>query len=229
MNGVICVDRERCDACCECEAVCSSGARKVIGREMTVFQVLEEVRKDKPFYDRSKGGVTLGGGEPTVWAGFARDLLRLCIEEQIDTAIETCGFVSWDKLSILLPFTNLFLYDLKCMDDELHRRYTGVSNKLILENLGKLCKLSDNIIVRIPLVPGLNDSSENIEATALFVKRMESVKRIELLPYHRLGVSKYQSLGRIYKLDELSPPSDERMNNLRDIVLSYGIGCTIES
>lgn len=228
INDVLCIDRGKCNVCGDCEIACSAGARKIIGREMNILQIFEEVRKDKPFYDRSKGGVTLSGGEPIVWADSARDLLELCLQDQINTAVETCGYVPWDKIKMLAPVTGLFLYDLKCMDDGKHREYTGVSNKPILDNLIRLSGLTDSIIIRIPIIPNLNDSPKNITETARFVKGLKVVKEIDLLPYHQLGASKHKNLGRTYKLKELSPPSNEKMAELRDIILSYGIECIIE-
>ena len=228
VNNVTYTDRDKCRVCGECEAACPAGSRKIIGREMNVKQIFEEVEKDKPFYDHSRGGVTLSGGEPTYWADFAESLLQLCIENQINTAIETCGYAPWDKVKALVPVTDLFLYDLKSMDDEKHREYTGVSNKIILDNLEKLSGLTDSIIVRIPIIPNFNDTREDIAKTVHFVKRLKVVKEINLLPYHKLGASKYGNLGKIYTLNELSLPTDQKMATLKGIVSSYGINCVIE-
>lgn len=222
-------DRKKCLVCGKCETVCPSGARKIVGTEMKLTQVMDEVRKDQPFYRRSKGGITLGGGEPTVWADFAYDLLWLCLEEGINTAIETCGHTSWDKLKLLVPVTHQFFYDLKCMDENTHKKYTGFSNKLILENLTKLSKLTKNIVVRIPIIPNVNDSEKNINDTARFVKKLNGVREVELLPYHQFGVSKYNNLGRSCKLIDTPFLSDDRIDRLTAIVSSYGIKCISEN
>jgi pyruvate formate lyase activating enzyme len=228
INGSIYTDRNNCRVCGECEAVCPSGARRIVGKEMTLKQVLDEVRKDRPFYERSNGGITLGGGEPTMWTDFAYNLLWQCLQEGIDTTIETCGYASWKNLKLLSSVTNLFFYDLKCMDDKKHKKYTGVSNNLILQNLIKLSNLKRDIIVRIPIIPNVNDSKDNIDKTARFVKKLNNVRGIELLPYHRLGVTKYNNLGRTYKLADSLPPTDDKLDSLNAIVSSHGIKCISE-
>jgi len=228
-NEVLFTDRSKCGVCGACAEVCYSGARKIIGREMSVSEVFEQVKQDKCFYWRSNGGVTLGGGEVTAWAEFARDLLQKCRDDQIATAIETCGYAPWKKLEMLVPVTELFLYDLKTMDDEKHRKYTGVSNRRILGNLLRLSLLTDQIVVRVPVVPGINDSEKDIEEIARFVKKISVSMEVHLLPYHRLGQSKYDQTGRKYQFPDLNPPSDEKMSGLKGIVLSFDISCRIEN
>lgn len=229
IKDIVVTDRAKCNVCGECEVVCYANARKIIGREMSVSQVFKEIRKDKPFYYRSNGGVTLSGGEPTLWPEFARDLLQECVNDRINTAIETSGYTPWENLESLVPVTGLFLFDLKNMDDKKHRKYTGVSNKLILVNLVKLSRLTDRIIIRIAVIPGFNDSEKNVAETARFVKGLKVIKEIDLLPYHRLGISKYERIGEEYKLKGLSPPPEGKIARLKDIVSSFGLRCIIEN
>ena len=155
--------KEKCIKCGRCDDICPTGARETIGREMTVGQVIKEVEKDFAFYEQSGGGVTFTGGEPFIQFDFLYALISECREKGIHTAIETCGHTSWENLREASKYTDLFLYDLKLIDGEKHRRYTGVSNKLILENLREIAAIHSNICVRIPLIPGINDDEENIE------------------------------------------------------------------
>lgn len=155
--------------------------------------------------------------------------MQRCIDDQIATAIETCGYAPWKKLEILVPVTGLFLYDLKSMDDERHQKYTGFSNRLILANLVNLRRLTNRIVIRVPIIPNFNDSEKNIEEIARFVNKLRVLKEIDLLPYHRLGLSKYKKIGKTYKLNELLPPTEEKMDRLKDVVSSFGLKCVIEN
>lgn len=220
-------DRTRCADCGACTESCFANARVLLGREMTVAEVLTEVRKDAVFYSASGGGVTLGGGEVTVWPEFAEELLLALRGEKIDAAIETCGQCAWESLERLLPHVDLVYYDVKHMDPDAHRRLTGVDNERVLENARLLGRQEVPAIVRIPIVPGRNDDVENIRATAAFVRRYGVAEKIELLPYHRFAEDKYQRLGRHYGLAGLEPPNDERMSELADVVRREALACQV--
>ena len=201
-----------------------NGAQTLNGRIATLDDIMAEIRADEVFYYRSGGGVTLSGGEPMAQPAFARAILEACAHIGIHTAMETAGLASWDTLRSMLPFLDLLYYDLKHMDTHAHQRLTGVSNERILDNFKRAASFSAlPVIVRIPLVPGLNDSSENIEATARFVAEAGGVERMELLPYHRYGMHRYELLGREYGLRDLQGPTPESVNALVEIVASFGL------
>ncbi|MFO8102321.1 MAG: glycyl-radical enzyme activating protein [Dehalococcoidia bacterium] len=223
-DGKPVIDRERCDACGQCAAVCPQEAMKVVGQEMSVEEVMAEVEKDRPFYRRSGGGLTLGGGEPLAQPRFALALLEAAESEYIHTAIETTGYARWEQFEAVLQHTDLLQMDLKHMDPEKHRELTGQSNELILENLSKVLSVKEpeDVVIRIPVVPGSNDSDENIEESSRFVAGL-GFTRIELIPYHKMGSSKYPQYGRVYPLDGLEPPSTEEMQHLKGVVESFGL------
>jgi pyruvate formate lyase activating enzyme len=219
-------DRRICIHCGKCVEACLYDARAVVGQYISVEQLLREVEKDKAFYATSGGGVTVGGGEPSLQHAFVRDFLRSCQDRWLHTAIETCGYAPWLNLKSVLEHVDFLLYDIKHMDPVVHKRLTGVSNKLILKNLERIAASFGElpIVVRVPIVPGLNDSEENIAATARFVSGLGRVLGIELLPYHRLGMSRYEEFGMVYKLGNIVSPSVEYMHQLEDIVKSFGLG-----
>jgi len=213
------IDRELCTNCGECAKVCPSKAIKLFGEHMSVEDVLRVLEEDSMFYSRSGGGITVGGGEPLLQADFVGELLKRCRERGIDTAIETCGYASWEAMKKVCRHANSIFYDIKEMDPNKHKSFTGVTNKLILENAKKLSRFFPEtpIMARTPIVPGFNDSEENIKAIADFLSRLDSVREYELLPYHRFGEPKYQQLGREYQLIGLQPPGEETMAKLRTI------------
>jgi pyruvate formate lyase activating enzyme len=218
------IEREKCDACGKCAEVCYQDSLKVVGREMSVCEVMAEVEKDRAFYWRSGGGITLGGGEPLTQYGFTAALLEAAHEEYLHTAIETCGHASWNHFETVLRHVDLLLFDLKHMDSERHRQLTGQPNELILDNLKKVPSIKNpqDVIIRIPVIPGCNDSLENIEATARFVAEL-GFEQIELIPYHRLGVSKYAQYGMIYPLNDSESISQNHLQDLKDIVENFGL------
>ena len=223
-------DWRRCDNCGRCAEECFPGARKLFGSPRSVEGLLQEVQRDRVFFENSGGGVTIGGGEVTGQTEFVIEFLRRCQEENIHTAIETCGFCSWENLKNIVQHTDLVFYDIKHMDPVKHRELTAVSNKRILANLKRLSREPVELIIRIPVIPGLNDDEDNIRATATFiVEEIECsyLNRVELLPYHKLGGFKYERLGRTYTLSSLEPPDDEEMEALRALVESYKLPCKI--
>jgi len=193
-------DPDLCVACGKCVANCYFDARKLLGKTRTVSEIMREIRKDKPYYDFSGGGVTFSGGEPLLQAEFIISLARQCHEEGIHTAIETAGHIPWETFDRLLPYLDLVFFDVKHIDPRLHKKYTGVSNERILDNLKKLSAVFTPLIIRIPVIPGYNDSVDVQQRIYEFVKQLPRLERVELLPYHRLGTTKYKGLGRKYTL-----------------------------
>lgn len=200
---------------------------KIVGKVMTVDETFREIIKDLPFFRNSGGGITLSGGEPLMQVDFAVELLKTCNENNIHTAIETSGYSSWDNIIKILPFTDLFLYDIKHMDPSKHEQFIGVSNHLILENVRKISDRGKDIIIRVPVVPGINDSDDNLKAIATFVSQLKSVKRITLLPYHSLGEPKYTQFGLRYKLNGLTPPKREQMDRACSLIEAKGLRCMV--
>ncbi len=217
-NGNLLTDPELCDLCGECVNVCFSGAREMVGYQTSVAGILEEIKKDIPFYDQSGGGVTFSGGEPLMQSGFLLDLLKACKDVDIHTTVDTCGYTSKEVLSQLLPWVDLFLYDIKAVDEDLHKHLTGVSNQVILENLRWLSKLGKKVIIRVPVVPGLNDSQQELQQLAAFAASLPGLDDIELLPYHPIGMEKYCRLQRMYTLKEVNAPTEEHLLKMADFL-----------
>ena len=204
---------EKCDFCEKCTIFCPQNAREICGREYTAEEVLKIILKDKSFYDASGGGVTFSGGECMLQIDFLEEILRLCKENGIHTAVDTAGHVPYDYFERILPYTDLFLYDVKCLDSEKHKKFVGVSNARILENLEKLLAAGASVLVRIPVIPEVNDSAEEMKAVSAFLRKGNNSPRVELLPYHRMGEHKYTALGKEATLFEV--PSEEKMALLR--------------
>jgi pyruvate formate lyase activating enzyme len=223
IDGGKAINRSLCDTCGMCVEACPNEALEIAGRSMTTEEVLIEVEKDMVFYRSSGGGITLSGGESLSQPEFSTKLLRDCYNRGIHTALETCGYQTWETLATMLPYTDLVLYDLKCMDPEKHKLLTGVSNRIILENARKVASEKIPMIVRLPVIPGYTDSEANIKAAAEFIATLDGVTEVDLLPYHRLGEAKYEKLGIGYHLEGLSPPSNEQMKAISLILESYGL------
>lgn len=223
-DGGKAVDRERCDRCGRCAEHCPGEALNLIGRRVTVDEVLAEVTKDALYFEGSGGGLTLSGGEPLAQSEFAAELLwRYKHEEKGEnTVVETCGFVEWPAIEMLAAEVDLFLYDLKHMDPAEHLRLTGRDNRLILENARRLAQAGHPLVIRLPLIAGINDSRKNLEATAEFALSLAGVRRIDLLGYHRLGEPKYRRLERHYPLDGQPSLPDKRIAWARQILEQRG-------
>jgi len=194
-----------------------------MGRYVTAEEVFERVAADAIFYQRSGGGVTLSGGEPLAQPEFAIGLLKLCKEAAIHTALDTCGYARWETVRRMLEYVDLVLYDLKHMDPVEHQKHTGVSNDLILENARKIHELSIPMLVRVPLIPGYNDTAENIVATAHFIVNELGSVSVHLLPYHRLGETKYARMEKPTESISVQPPSDEYMEEKKEVFESFGL------
>lgn len=223
------LDREKCTLCGDCVDVCHAEALEINSSRMSAERIVDEVERDKVFFEVSgNGGITLCGGEPLGQPVFAVDLLRLCKERGIHTAIETCGYYRFEALEQALPYLDFIYFDLKHMNAEAHREYTGANNELILANLRELQSYEVELCVRVPVVPTLNDGKENMEAIASFVKELPRVISVELLPYHRLGVSKYGKLGLDYPLDDIPSPDEKDMQKLKALFEEHGINCIVQ-
>lgn len=192
----ISIQESKCQLSGQCAEACPTNALRIIGRRISVPELMKEIKKDQIFYENSKGGVTFSGGEPLVQIDFLDALLDKCRNQDIHTVVDTCGYSSFENFEKIMDKVNLFLYDLKIMDEEKHIQFTGVSNKLILDNLKKLGRAGKKIFIRIPLIPGMNDSQENARKTARFLRSVPGIHRIDLLPYHRAGTQKYTQLKR---------------------------------
>lgn len=186
---------ETCDLCGKCTLYCPHDAREICGKEYTVDEVLREVLKDKTFYENTGGGVTFSGGECMLQIDFLTEILKACKESGIHTAVDTAGHVPYESYERILPYTDLFLYDVKCFDSEKHKQYTGVGNELILENLKRLLTIGKSMWVRIPIIPPVNDTVEEMQRIKEFLGYYGTTEKIELLPYHAMGEHKYAALG----------------------------------
>jgi pyruvate formate lyase activating enzyme len=209
--GAVVIDRAKCDLCGKCAEACLYDAMQMVGRDMSVEDVLEEAGKDLVFYEQSGGGVTLSGGDPFVQSAFAEALLDGCRSRGIRTAVDTAGMSSNGVLDRLAAKTDLVLYDIKCMDDARHREMTGVSNVSIIENLKRLAARGTEIWVRIPLVAGVNDDEDNIRRTIDFLRSLKTIKRVGLLPYHSGGMEKARRISKESHFRRFETPSEERI------------------
>jgi len=216
------IGREDCAVCGVCAAACWAGALTVTARDADSAEILNVVALDRPFY-KNGGGMTLSGGEPLLQPDFARELLEGARREGIRTAVDTAGCVPFDNFEAVLPYTDLFLYDLKHMDSAAHRRATGVPNEQIVENLSELSGAGARSLIRIPVVPGFNDTRENMTKTAAFLKPLRGIEGVELLPFHRLGGGKYEPLGLTYAAEELRAPLPGELRELAAVFERAGI------
>jgi pyruvate formate lyase activating enzyme len=216
-------DRARCRACGACAAACYTGARELVGRTMSVAEVMAEVERDRAFYDQSGGGVTFSGGEPLAQPEFLAELLSACRARGLRTAVDTCGYAAWAVVDRIRPWVDLFLYDVKVVDDAKHRAFTGVSNARILANLRRLAELGHEVVLRVPLVPGVNDDEASIDALAALATSLARRYPVSLLPYHEIGIDKYRRLGREYLLEGVSEPTAERVAELAARLAQSGL------
>jgi len=223
MDGTMQTDRAICDNCGACAETCYTEALQMCGRAMTADDVIKEVTRDRVFFRNSGGGVTVSGGEPAAQSHFTEGILRGCRELGIHTALETCGCVAWTRLSRIAPHVDLFLYDLKIMDPERHRRYAGVSNERVLANLERLAKTrKKDIQVRVPLIPEHTDDDENLTAICQFAARL-GIESIAFLPYNPATDAKYSWLEREFELASLTQQGNDRLEAIRELGQRFGL------
>ena len=220
----------RCKWCCtpesqeyEVQTIIENGVKKTVGKDVTVEDIMPEILADVTYFRRSGGGVTLSGGEVLAQPKFAKELLKACKENGLHTAIETTSNAPWETIEQILPYLDLVLLDIKHLDSAKHKLFTGASNERILENAVKIANSGVELIIRTPVIPTFNDTPEEIKAISNFASKLNGVKEHHLLPYHRLGQDKYEGLSRKYELSEITPPSNEKMNYLKEVAESSGL------
>jgi len=216
-------DAAACILCGRCAEVCPSEARQICGRVVRAEELLDEIYRDRLFYDQSGGGVTFSGGEPLAQPDFLDALLQGCRGRGVRTCVDTSGWAPTGLLLALAATVDLFLYDLKIMDPELHRRYAGLDNSLVLDNLRALVAAGRRVTVRIPVIPGVNDGAENVAATGEFLSSLGDPPDVVLLPYHRTGEDKHARLGRAYRLSGTMVPGAGRMDQIARQLGGYGL------
>ena len=221
------IDDAKCTRCGKCIDICDYKAIVRYGSEMSVDEVFDIVRRDKMFYDTGGGGVTVSGGEPLLLPAFVKELFKLCKDGGINTCMETCGYAPEQNLLDILPLTDHLLFDLKHMNPELHQKYTGKSNDVILRNAALAAEKDADITFRIPLIPGVNDDVKNIKATSEFVLRLPGQHSIQLMPYHRLGESKYKALNQPILTQGMTVMTQDQLEEVKQRYIDCGVYCTI--
>lgn len=223
------VDRVKCIKCMTCVELCRGKALQRVGEQISVEQVLNKILAYKPFFDHSdQGGITLSGGEPTFQPEFTLKLLKSCREMGIHIVMETCGYINYKTLKGIVQNVDVLIYDIKHMDEASHIMGTGRSNRLILDNLRKLCKEDKKeIVVHVPLICGYNDDEENIIKTSQFIRSLKKIKHVDLLPFNDLASEKYRVMGLEWEYDKVRRQSPEQLTQLKEIVESYGLEVTI--
>lgn len=227
-DNVAVTDPEKCVVCGQCLDVCASGAREIVGREVDVPEVIAEIERDVIFYDESGGGVTISGGEPLIQNEFTAALAAEFRHRHLHTALDTTCYAPWSILESLLADVDLFLCDLKHMDSAAHERLTGVPNDLILENIHRLAQRSKALILRVPVIPGLNDSEKNLAALGEFARDLDGVDRLDLLPYNEVMQAKVARLAKPYELWQAKTPNRERMEQIADRLSACGLNVKID-
>lgn len=221
------IDWAQCNQCLECAHVCPAEAIVVCGKYMSLGEVMAEVESDRLFYQNSGGGATVSGGEPLSQPEFVQELLKRCKERELHTALDTSGYAPWSKLEKILEYVDLVLFDVKHLDPHQHREGTGQSNELILDNLEKTAA-KVRTWLRVPLIPGYNDSVEHITKLAELGRRV-GAEKISLLPYHEWGKAKYEQIGRHYSMDQTPAPTPEHLQELQEIIQGLELKATISS
>ena len=226
------IDRAKCTGCMACESSCPSEAVKQWGREMSIEECMKQILRDRGYYERSGGGVTVSGGDPLMQSDFVAELFKVCKEEKIHTCCESTFHADWKEIEKILPVTDLLISDIKHMAPDVHKEYTGADNRRILENLKQLACENREMILRIPVILGVNDDDGNIEKTADFIVNElgNSVRTLQLLSFMRLGIEKYQSLGMPYGMEDIRfnrRSLQKRVNEIADYFTGRGIHCLV--
>ncbi len=219
------LDRTKCISCGKCEEVCLGEALKLYGRKMSIDELVPILLEDKSFYESSKGGITLSGGECLMQPEFCAELLKRMKENGVSTAVDTCGFVNRQAIDAVLPYTDVFLYDIKAIDEDVHKKCTGKSNKIILENLRYLDERGAKIEVRYPYVPGMNDGE--VEKIADLLCSLKNLTKLRVLPYHSFAGSKYEAVEMKNTLPTFGMPTAEKMKEVNEYFRSRGL-CVVE-
>lgn len=226
-DGVV-TDGDLCTLCGKCAEVCPTLATEMSGRYYSVAELLEVVKKERPFFDQSGGGVTFSGGEPLLYPEFLIEVLEACGRQGVHRAVDTSGFVKKETLLEVAQHTDLFLYDLKMLDAEKHKRYTGVDNRLILDNLAALAEYGAEVQVRIPLIGGVNDDDDSVAAMATYIADLPGEKRaVSILPFHDVARGKDEKLGQERDLAALYEPGSDALQKVIDVFAGYGLTATI--
>ncbi|RPJ38992.1 MAG: glycyl-radical enzyme activating protein, partial [Chloroflexi bacterium] len=221
------IERDVCTVCGSCTAVCAADARQLVGKRMTINEVMHDIERDVVFFEESGGGVTFSGGEPLAQQAFLAGLLKACKALEIHTVLDTSGYAPWKTVESISADVDLFLYDLKLMDDARHRQYTGVPNGLILHNLRALSERGHNIILRVPVIPGVNDDAKNLNEVGEFAASLPKLERVDLLPYHPSAEGKYERLGKPYRLAGTATPAEERMGEISRLFEQYHLSVKV--
>lgn len=219
------IDRGLCKECGACAKYCYANAKKLTGKEVTISELMAVIEKDRIFYTNSGGGVTIGGGEPLMQYEFVTELLRACRENNINTAIETCGYGKWENISGIFNYLDEVFFDLKIMDSSRHKSLTGVGNEVILNNARYVAQTGTKITFRIPLIPSVNDDIENVKQTGMFVAGLSEINSniaVEILPYHELGRDKYEWLNIDYKLNNIEKPDTVSLEECKSLLKELG-------
>ncbi len=216
-------DWRACTACGACVDVCYASARELAGRRWDVAELWDTVSRDRAFWEQSGGGLTVSGGEPLAQPEFLLALLETCTRQGVHTVVDTCGYAPWVDFERILPHVNLFLYDVKLIDDVRHQRYTGVSNQLILKNLSALDQAGGRVRLRFPVIPGITDGEANVYAIGELAAGLSNLEGIDLLPYHHIAVEKYRRLDKTYRLAEVQPPSDIQIEAVAVVLRAFGL------
>ncbi|UCB59269.1 MAG: glycyl-radical enzyme activating protein [Thermoplasmatales archaeon] len=213
-NNKIVRNHKICTSCGNCVEICPTASQQIIGQKISAENTIKEIEKDRIFFETSNGGVTFSGGEPLMQHEFLKETLKLCKKRSIHTALDTSGFCHSDVFNTLIKFNDLFLYDLKIIDDQQHKKYTGVSNKKIIKNLDILQEKEKDIIIRFTIVKGITDTKENLRDIINLVSSFEKIKGIDLLPFHNVN-EKYQRIGKQNKLKDIKPPSSNDIKRIK--------------
>lgn len=214
LNDEMIIDRSLCQKCFKCTDICYAQSKELVGQEIDADELFKEIYKDRLYYELYGGGVTFSGGEPLMQPQFLTEITKKCKRFRINIAMETCGYGDYEKFKKALPYIDSIFFDIKHIDSKAHLKLTGVGNEMILNNLKSISEHGIPITIRTPVVPGCNDSTENIAGIASLIKDIPNIKEYELLPYHNLGSGKYASLGRPYALKETAPPEEAQMIQL---------------
>lgn len=232
-NGKMEFDRALCQNCGKCAVNCPTGARSMLGQYYAVEEVIEIIERDSVLHNRSGGGVTVSGGEPLAQVEFTLELLQESKRRNINTAMETSGYGEWNSFEEILHYVDQLFFDLKGIDPVKHEKNTGYPNDIILHNLERVVqmvpKIKFELTIRLPIVPGYNDSYEEVSTEAKFLHNLNVLLTVELLPYHRYGISKYRHLGRIKEIKEIALPTENHLRKLQKILESYSIPCSISN